>query len=213
MLPRFRATSVALSIVLAAPAAETLSAQQAATGDLVAAGLGIGYLTLSVGAVVRLAGHAREAKVGDRVRGRQPSLTGTVTAIDPDSVTIRSDSGEIRLARGEAPALRVNEARERKWAQGWAIGLLTGASLGALMGAATEAPAEDPSCDFICPNRGQMAAIAGVAMGVSGSVLGALIGAATHGERWSRISGFAERASVQVAPRSRALGVGARVRF
>ena len=213
MLPRSRTISLALSIGLAALGTETLSAQQATTGSVVAAGLGIGYLTLSIGAVVRLAGHSREAKVGDRVRGRGASMTGRVSGIDSDSVTIRNDSGELRIARREAPALRVNEDQERKWAQGWAIGLLTGASLGALMGVATEAPADDPSCTFICPSRGQMAAIAGVAFGVSGSVLGALIGAATHGERWSRISGFAERTSFQVAPHPRTLGLGARIGF
>lgn len=211
MFPRARTIQFALFVAIVSPAAEALTAQQATTGNLVGTGIGIGYVALSVGAVVRLVGHAREANVGDRIRDR--SASGTLTTIDSDSVTIRSEAGDRRLARADLRGLRVYEGRERKWAQGWGIGLVSGGAVGALIGATSPAPADDPNCDFICPTREGDAVIGGVALGLAGSVVGALIGAATQGQHWSRINGFAERTSVQVAPRMGALAVQARISF
>ena len=213
MLPRVRAIQLAIIAALVSPATGVLSAQQLETPDLVAAGVSIAYLSLSIGAIVRLAGQSREAKIGDRVRGRAVSTTGTVTAVGADSVTIRSEAGEARLARTDVQGLRLYEGSERKWAQGWGIGFLSGAAAGALAGAASKPPNENPSCDFICPSRSGNAILTGVAGSLAGSVVGALIGAAMRGERWSRISGFVEGTALQITPGSRALGVGARIRF
>lgn len=210
---RVRTIEFAIIAALAGPATAVLTAQQVTTAGLVGMGVSAGYVALSIGSIVRLVGHSREATIGSWVRGRSASMTGMVTAIDSDSVTIRSEAGDERLARIDVQGLRVHEGSERKWAQGWGIGFLSGAATGALIGVVSEAPADDPSCEFICPTREADTIIGSVVFGVTGSVVGALFGAAARGERWSRINSFVERTGFRVAPRAGALGVGARISF
>lgn len=213
MLPPSRPLRFALVVAAASFPTSSATAQQMTTGNIVAVGAGAAYFALGIASLVRLAGHAREARVGDRVRGRPKSVDGTLAAVDADSITIRSDAGETRLPRADVGHLRVSEGREHKWAQGWGIGLLTGAAVGVAIGAASEAPADDPGCEFICPTREEDIVFGGLAVGVTGSILGAAIGAATVGERWSRIDRFAARTSLEITPHWGALRIGGRVRF
>lgn len=214
MVARIRSIHLALALAAASPLVSSAGAQQATTANLVGAGVGVGYLALSIGSIVRLAGHSRQARVGDRVRDRSTSRIGLLTAIDADSVTVRSDAGETRFSIDDVRRLRVSEGREHKWAQGWAIGLLAGGTLGAVVGLASKAPAEDPNCDFLCPTRNQDAVFGGLGAGVLGSLVGAGIGALASGERWSRISRFAQRVAVRPLSNSPgALVVRARLEF
>jgi hypothetical protein len=213
MRRRIRQIHLVFALVAASPVAGSLAAQQATTGNIVATGIGVAYFALSIGSIVRLVGHSRQAGIGDRVRVRSSSVKGTVTAVDGDSVTVHGDAGDTRLSRSDTRRLRVSEGREHKWAQGWGVGLLAGATVGAVAGAVSKAPADDPNCEFICPTREVDIIFGGLAAGVTGSLVGAAIGAGVVGERWARVSQVVGRTSLRIDRRPGGLAFGGRIEF
>src|SRR5207253_908619 len=104
-----------------------------------------GYGILGIGALHRLLESGDEARTGMQVRfSASPAggtsrlhVRGTLTAIDPDSISVLADGATHRIARSEVSAMSWYAGREQKWAQGFVSGFVGGGALGAVSGFAS----------------------------------------------------------------------------
>ncbi|MDB4877162.1 MAG: hypothetical protein JWM41_3608 [Gemmatimonadetes bacterium] len=193
--------------------ATSLPAQSEALGTA----LGVGYVVLGVGAIHRLTSGSDDVRVGSVVRAtaRTPrglvALSGSVIAIDADSLTLDVDSTLQRIARWDLRSFDVYRGTEHKWAQGWAAGFIAGGALGAVAGYAS---GDDKGNDFLQFTATQKAGFLGAFGALSGSLIGSLIGAAVAGDRWDHLDRLPLAPSVSVVPLAhRGVAVSAHVRF
>jgi hypothetical protein len=185
--------------------------------DIVLAGVGIGYAALSIGAVHRLIEGSDNAPLGRDVHvsvttgASVRELSGRLTAIDADSVTLLRNGDATRIARTSLRSMSVRQGRERKWAQGWGIGFLAGVTVGALGGLAS---GDDTSGDEFSFTAPQKAIGLGIFGALSGSVLGSLVGALVDGDHWRSVDRLVPGTGISVTPgRNGSLNLGAHVRF
>jgi RNA polymerase sigma factor (sigma-70 family) len=155
-------------------------------------------------------------KKGHGTSATEEDLVGTLVGMDEHAVTLaRKGKADLELSSSTITRLDVSRGekpRGQQVASGAAGGFLGGAILGAVLGGLSGSP----SCRSgeICllqysPAAG--AAVGTFAGGVVGAALGAVFGAATHAERWERVS--PRRISLQLAPVDRGARVSLRCSF
>jgi hypothetical protein len=149
---------------------------------------------------------------GMRVRVRMPDgrrLEGTVGDSADSGLVVQPHHGPpITLSALEASGIEWPMAQKRATARGFGIGFGIGALAGVALGAASGG--ECSSQSFLCFDSGEMAVIAGIALGVAGGTVGALIGYGSRVTVWEGASDARPR-RVTLAPRVHAGSVGFRL--
>ncbi len=155
-------------------------------------------------------------KVGDKVRVSHDCATrcqedrGTVDAIDADSIVLRAEQDQSRVAILLPSIARLGVVRGQKshWVTGAVIG---GVVLGAATAGAVVAVCDPwggrPTCDV---TTGQM--VAGIAAGaVVGAAIGAGLGSLSKSDRWEDVP--LDQLRVSIVPHGRGLVLGISAAF
>jgi hypothetical protein len=139
---------------------------------------------------------------GRRIEGHVMDDAGGGLAVQPRNGPL------IRLPAAEAEAVEWPMAQRRATARGLGIGFGVGALSGIVLGAASGG--ECSSQSFLCFDSGEMALLAGTALGVAGGTVGALIGYGSRVTIWEGAPDARGR-SVTLTPRLDARSVGFRL--
>jgi hypothetical protein len=168
-------------------------------------------LALAVPTAAAVAQEPPEVTPGTRVRISAPTVAkkhfvGTITAWDPENLTMTSDKGPIVLPRGAVSRLELSRGRKSRGRKAL-LGAGIGAAAGALVGFAHGS--DPPGSSIVAFDAGTYA----LTFGALGAAAGALIGVAiTPGERWEELP--PTRFRVSVGPvRGHGLGVSLTMAF
>ena len=131
--------------------------------------------------------------VGARVRiastGTPGVRVGTIVALGPDTLRLRSEDGqtETPVALGRITRLERSTGRHGRALMGAGIGLVSGAALGGILGYASGDDKPQPNQWFTF-TAGDKAAFAAAALGVVGLLTGTIVGALHQREEWKVIA-------------------------
>lgn len=181
-------------------------------GEEIATAITIAYVVTGGAAVVRLLEPSVPAPLGAEVRvarvsGGEP-IRGELAARDSAGITIRSATGDVRIARQDVRRIQLYQGREGKWAQGFALGFAAGAVVGAAGGYLS---GDDESEGFLSFTAPEKAVVLGLIGAATGSVLGAIIGLAVRGDHWRRVSRFG--VAPAAGPSGGGMNLGLRLRW
>jgi hypothetical protein len=136
--------------------------------------------TLYPGAKIRVAASAREP-------GR---LTGILLRVDQDSLHLETRNGTFAIPRSGITRIDVSRGQKSALGKGLKWGFLSGLAVGAVGFGILCGLVDGDGEDSYCYQDGTavvLAASLGLGI-VGGTGIGALIGAASHTERWERLS-------------------------
>jgi hypothetical protein len=174
-------------------------------------------LVASLGLLARpsVAQEAPPLSVGQRVWVRSRTVSGALDAgikgmlesLTADSIQVRAKAGTPAVSLGMSPQTRlfVVTGRRSSTGRGAAIGAGVGALAGAVIGFAG---GEDCSADqWLCFDRGTVAAGGALALGGVGLVAGIIVGAFSSHDVWSQ-AGWPGAVRPVVASSPRGVGAG-----
>lgn len=158
---------------------------------------------------------AAPSSIGQRVwvRSRTGSgaldtgVKGTLEGFTGDSLQVRSRAGgpTVSVGLGAATQLFVSTGRRSSVGRGAAIGGGVGALAGAVIGFA--AGQDCSPGEWLCFDRGTVAAGAAIALGGVGLVGGIIVGALSSHDTWGR-AGWPETVRPVVVPNPHGVGLG-----
>ncbi len=188
-------------LLLLTSGAQVARAQEVA--EVTLAAVGVTWLALGVGAVIRVADVSHRATIGDKVQfdiatgnGAGVRVDARIASVSSDSIAVDVNGAPASFARRDVAGMRGYLGRESKWAQGWLTGFVLG---GGGLGLAGLATGDDVHCSDFCFTAGENGVLGLAVGGVAGSLLGAAIGTAFVGERWAPVNRI-EASRVTVAP-------------
>lgn len=142
----------------------------------------------------------RELTVGERVRLSmdEPGPTemkGVLMGVEGSDLLITPDGGSevVRVESSRIWRIQVSAGERRQALKGLGYGAAGGAGLGIVLGLASS---DDSDCGFICFSAGEMAAMGGIFLGITGGVVGLIAGALTTETTWNDVPMSTVRPSI-----------------